>query len=107
MGGMLCQILTGAFFFRELSAFAGVAEFICFWGGVTMLVVSIFVMTQSRISSEIEDAGLPSNESSVLLSDQPSSPLKQLRERALSSDLSSPSTKPRTPSMLDAEFFRE
>lgn len=76
--GMMCQILTGVVFFRELASFAGPLELISFWGGVAMLVVSIFVMTQSRISSEIEDVGVPVTETSSLLDETPmeSSPLK-------------------------------
>lgn len=101
--GMMCQILTGAVFFRELASFSGPVEFICFWGGVAMLIVSIFVMTQSRISSEIEDGGLPASESSSLLLDDTSSPLKRLRHRTLSER----SIKSRSPSMLDAEVFSE
>merc|ERR1712217_561442 len=102
---MGCQILTGVVFFRELASFAGPLEFISFWGGVAMLVVSIFVMTQSRISSEIEDVGVPATETSSLLDETPqeSSPLKRLRERTVSER----SIKAATPSMLDAEFFRE
>eukprot|EP00933_Yihiella_yeosuensis_P044975 TRINITY_DN40270_c0_g1_i1.p1 TRINITY_DN40270_c0_g1~~TRINITY_DN40270_c0_g1_i1.p1 ORF type:complete len:407 (+),score=57.40 TRINITY_DN40270_c0_g1_i1:60-1280(+) len=69
--GMLAQILTGAVVFNELSSFTTPVQLLLFWGGTVLLVLCIFGMTYSRISSEVEleIPGKP-DEQTNLLADQ-------------------------------------